>query len=68
METFPAQKQSSDGESVKKESEADGVYRTKYGKCYHREGCRYLKSEIYISIEKAKNSGLRPCKICMVAE
>lgn len=68
IETFSAQKQSLGVESVKKENEVDGVYRTKYGKCYHREGCMYLKSEIYISIENAKNRGLRPCKICMPGE
>ena len=41
------------------------VYLTATGKCYHRDGCRYLsKSKIAIRLSKAKAEGYRPCSVC----
>ena len=40
------------------------VYITRTGHKYHRDGCRYLKSRIPISLKDAK-SGYAPCKVCM---
>lgn len=39
------------------------VYITRTGSKYHRNGCRYLKSKIPISLEKAKQS-YEPCSVC----
>ena len=41
------------------------VYRTKTGECYHRDGCRYLRSKIQITLDEAVNKyNLRPCSYC----
>ena len=41
------------------------VYRTNYGECYHTQGCTYLrKSCIEITLNYAKQIGLRPCSRC----
>lgn len=66
-ETFHEQNQEAE-ENDTEENYVDGVYCTKYGKCYHREYCRYLKSKIYVSVETAKSRGLRPCEVCMPPE
>jgi len=43
----------------------DIVYITKYGKKYHKEGCRSLRSSaIPISVKDAKVKGYGPCKVC----
>ncbi|MDF2540510.1 MAG: hypothetical protein K0S47_228 [Herbinix sp.] len=40
------------------------VHITESGDKYHREGCRYLKTDIEITLEKAIARGLEPCKVC----
>jgi hypothetical protein len=40
------------------------VYITRTGHKYHRDGCRYLKSRIPISLQEAKRQ-YSPCKVCM---
>ena len=41
------------------------VYRTKTGKKYHQDGCRYLKrSKAAIELSNAKKAGLTACKVC----
>lgn len=40
------------------------VYRTKTGKCYHKDGCSYLKSKIPISLNDAQEKNLKPCSRC----
>lgn len=40
------------------------VYITKSGKCYHSQGCSYLKSCIKTTLSEAKSSGLKPCSRC----
>ena len=40
------------------------VYRTKSGKCYHSQGCTYLKSSIEVNLNDAKRIGLKPCSKC----
>ena len=40
------------------------VYITKSGKCYHSQGCSYLKSCIETTLSEAKSKGLRPCSRC----
>ena len=47
---------------VQPESE-QSVYRTTTGKKYHRDGCRYLKSRIPISLTEAKQK-YSPCSVC----
>ena len=52
------------GSTVKRAPESITVYRTRTGKKYHREGCRYLsKSCIPISLEDAVKI-LAPCSVC----
>ena len=41
------------------------VYRTKYGKKYHKFGCGYLRlSCIPISLNQAEEINLTPCSVC----
>lgn len=40
------------------------VHITETGSKYHNAGCRYLKSDITVSLEQAKASGLTPCSVC----
>lgn len=40
------------------------VYVTNTGSKYHRDGCRYLKSRIEISLGDAVAQGYEPCKVC----
>lgn len=40
------------------------VYITKTGSKYHSAGCHYLKSIISIEINKAREAGYAPCKVC----
>ena len=40
------------------------VYVTKTGKKYHRDGCRYLKSRIPISLSDAVAKGYTGCLVC----
>lgn len=43
------------------------VYITNYGSKYHIQGCEYLsQSKISISLDKARNRGYSPCKICVL--
>ena len=52
----------------KKKKKSSKVYITKTGKKYHsRKGCRGLNNarKIYSTTKKkAKNKGLKPCKLC----
>lgn len=46
-------------------SSGDGIYRTRTGKKYHKEGCRYLsKGKISITLSEANKKGLDPCGVC----
>lgn len=40
------------------------VYVTRTGNCYHRSGCKYLKSSRAIALEDAYIDGYLPCEIC----
>lgn len=41
------------------------VYITDSGKCYHKDGCRYLyKSSIEIGYNDAVRRGFRACSVC----
>lgn len=40
------------------------VHITDTGSKYHRAGCRYLKSDTEVTLEKAKALGLTPCGSC----
>lgn len=40
------------------------VYVTNSGKKYHRDGCKWLKSKIAMSLDKAIAAGYEPCKVC----
>lgn len=40
------------------------VHITDTGSKYHRAGCRTLKSDHEVTLEKAKSMGLEPCKVC----
>ena len=47
----------------KKESEQ--LYKTENGRCYHKNGCSYLKySQIKVTVEKIKQIELKPCSRC----
>lgn len=48
----------------KKESEQ--LYKTENGRCYHKNGCSYLKySQIKVTDEKIKENELKPCSKCL---
>lgn len=50
--------------AAKEEEIAETVYVTRSGKKYHREGCRYLRSEVRaISLDRARRF-YEPCKVC----
>lgn len=52
-------------ESARAEETGGLVYRTPSGSCYHRAGCRYIKSSATaLTVSEAKRSGLRACKVC----
>lgn len=40
------------------------VHITESGEKYHRAGCRYLKSDYEVTLDKALSQGLQPCKVC----
>ena len=44
--------------------QGEQLFRTYTGECYHRGTCSYLKSKIEVTIDEAKNMGLRPCSRC----
>jgi len=46
------------------DNNSDIVYKTKTGKCYHKDGCSYLKSKIQTTVSEAKKGGLTPCSRC----
>jgi methylphosphotriester-DNA--protein-cysteine methyltransferase len=47
------------------QSTVERVYVTHAGKWYHREKCYYLaKTNTAITLEQARQQGLRPCKLC----
>lgn len=60
--------QSVAGSSTENSSESDEeetiVHITDTGSKYHRAGCRTLKSDHEVTLEKAKSMGLEPCKVC----
>ncbi len=46
------------------DTKAQTVYITRTGKKYHRDGCRYLRSRIPISLKDAKAKGYTVCSVC----
>jgi len=45
------------------------VFITTYGEKFHREECHYLrKSKFGVSIDKAREAGYTPCKVCYSSE
>ena len=46
------------------QNKTETVYVTRTGKRYHRDGCRYLRSRIPISLKDAQAKGYTPCKVC----
>ncbi len=47
------------------EKKAEQYYRTRTGKCYHKENCSCLKkSKIKVGAEEIKKANLRPCSKC----
>lgn len=49
----------------KNQEKSEQLYRTKTGKCYHKEGCKCLKdSKIEVSEQEVKESDLKPCLKC----
>lgn len=49
-------------------SKSNVVYITDSGNKYHKSGCSYLKNnKTKTTVEKAKNAGYEPCKICKPA-
>lgn len=60
-----ATEQASSQKAVASETQGTTVYTTETGSKYHLDGCQSLnKSQIPISLEKAKSSGLTPCSKC----
>jgi len=50
--------------NVKENNKSVGVFVTRTGKKYHRDGCRYLKSRIPISLNEAVTRGFTGCLVC----
>lgn len=49
----------------KNQEKSEQLYRTKTGKCYHKEDCKCLKdSKIEVSEQEVKESNLKPCPKC----
>ena len=47
------------------EKKSEQYYRTKTGKCYHKEGCSHLKkSKIEVDNDEIEKAELRPCSKC----
>ena len=47
------------------EKQSEGFYRTKTGKCYHKENCKCLRnSKIKVSQEEIKEAELKSCSKC----
>lgn len=54
----------SNNQSTDNEANEIFVHITNTGSKYHRAGCRYLKSNIKVTLSEARNKGLSPCKVC----
>lgn len=64
-ENLPQVSEKRDADSSKSNTSDSTVYVTKFGKKYHKLGCRFLgENPIAINIEEAKQKGYQPCKIC----
>lgn len=49
-----------------REKESEHLYKTENGRCYHKNGCSYLKySQIKVTDEKIKENELKPCSRCL---
>lgn len=63
-----AQESVSSSTSAEDSSDSDKgetiVHITDTGSKYHNAGCRTLKSDHEVTLEKAKSMGLEPCKVC----
>lgn len=48
-----------------REKESEHLYKAENGRCYHKNGCSYLKySQIKVTDEKIKENELKPCSRC----
>ncbi len=59
--TAPAE---SSTEADTRTASTETVHITETGSKYHRAGCRYLKSDIEVTLEEALARGLTPCGVC----
>ena len=51
--------------TIETDKKTDQYYKTKTGKCYHKENCSCLsKSKIKVSEKGIKEEELKPCKKC----
>ena len=51
--------------TIETEKKSEKYYKTKTGKCYHKEGCSCLKnSKVEINEKEIEETNLRPCKKC----
>ena len=49
-----------------REKESEHLYKAENGRCYHKNGCSYLKySQIKVTDEKIKENELKPCSKCL---
>ena len=49
-----------------REKESEHLYKAENGRCYHKNGCSYLKySQIKVTDEKIKENELKPCSRCL---
>lgn len=50
---------------LESEKQSEHFYKTKTGKCYHKEGCSCLsKSKIEVNNEEIEKADLKPCSKC----
>lgn len=53
------------GTTAQSSTDAQIVYATRTGKCYHMDDCRSLsRSKIETTVKQAKEDGYRPCHVC----
>ena len=49
---------------VNQDNQSEGVFITRTGAKYHRDGCKWLKSRIPISLADAGTRGYTSCRVC----
>jgi len=69
MPAEPKVDESATSEPTEASTDAQIVYTTRTGECYHTDGCRSLRrSKIETTASEAKERGYRACSVCSPPE